>query len=166
MSENGATIVLNCLESNSKLQKLLDDKNVQIKRLQGELQTTRLYSVNDNKRQTKNDPPKRTDATKSGRKKAPQQQKSNSLTPSLELVLLSQKNVSSNTHHVCFFKTEATVPSFGRTAKRAIPSSTVRVTRAVPRATWTGTSCSARLRTRRSSSCTGTWWTSSPRCRL
>lgn len=44
MSENGATIVMNALDRNLKLQKLLDERNSQIKKLESELETTRLYT--------------------------------------------------------------------------------------------------------------------------
>lgn len=46
MSENGATIVMNSLERNLKLQKQLDERNAQVKKLQGELETKRLYTTN------------------------------------------------------------------------------------------------------------------------
>lgn len=45
MSENGATIIMNSLERNVKFQKLLDERNAQIKKLQSELEISRLYTT-------------------------------------------------------------------------------------------------------------------------
>lgn len=45
MSENGATVVINSLERNLQLQKVLDERNAQIKKLQGDLETIRVYAA-------------------------------------------------------------------------------------------------------------------------
>lgn len=94
MSENGATIVMNSLERNIKLQKELDEKNVQIKKLQSDLEVARLYTTknNNNKRAvsakvTSNleiEKMKIEMPIKNTTRKILQQQKSSSTTASLE----------------------------------------------------------------------------------
>lgn len=78
MSENGATIVMNSLERNLKLQKLLDEKNAQIKKLQLELETVRLYSAKEKRK------PSNVIKADEIKVKILQEQKSSSLTASLE----------------------------------------------------------------------------------
>lgn len=94
MSENGATIVMNSLERNIKLQKQLDEKNAQIKKLQSDLEVARLYTTKNNKRSTSAKGTSNPEIekikveipinNKESKGKVLQGQKSNSLTASLE----------------------------------------------------------------------------------
>lgn len=92
---------MNSLERNLQLQKQLEERNVQIKKLQGELETTRLYTTNNKKRPNSVKSNSAVDVekvkinmpVKSLTFKESKAQKSNSLTASLEYYNRCKKNI-------------------------------------------------------------------------